>query len=312
MGGLPKPPQPPALARAPGGARTHPGNPGRGSTPRSSPAPAGGFPAGTAIAGIATALAAGWAVARGSLYTSRSDLAYGLGLAGASMMLVLILYPVRKHVRLLRTWGPLKHWFRAHMLCGILGPLLILFHSAFDVRSLNAAVALGSMILVTASGVVGRYIYRRIHHGLYGSRATLEELQQELEHRFAALDPLLEWLPAVRREVNRFCLVATQAPPGWRRRTAHFTTLGGKRYLAERRIRRMIAAAPRSHGGPGVSRRNLRTLLRAIDATLRAAQRTAQFTTYERLFSLWHVLHVPIVYLLLISAIVHVLAVHMY
>jgi hypothetical protein len=266
-----------------------------------------------AIAGLAIALgAAGGVVARGSLYTSRSDLGYALGVVGAAMLLVLMLYPVRKHVRLLRPCGALKYWFRAHMLCGILGPLLILFHATFDVRSLNAAVALGSMMLVTASGIVGRYIYRRIHHGLYGSRATLAELQQELERRFAALDPLLEWRPTVGREVDRFCRLAGRAPAGWMERTTHFTTLGVKRCLAQRRIRQLIAAAPASQGGPGVSRRTLRTLLQAIDATLRAAQRTAQFTTYERLFSLWHVLHVPIVYMLLISAIVHVVAVHMY
>jgi hypothetical protein len=40
--------------------------------------------------------------------------------------------------------------------------------------------------------------------------------------------------------------------------------------------------------------------------------RVAQFTAYERLFALWHVLHVPFVYLLVLTACFHVFAVHAY
>ena len=45
---------------------------------------------------------------------------------------------------------------------------------------------------------------------------------------------------------------------------------------------------------------------------LASVVRVAQFTAYERLFSLWHVLHTPFVYILVISAVVHVVAVHAY
>jgi hypothetical protein len=45
---------------------------------------------------------------------------------------------------------------------------------------------------------------------------------------------------------------------------------------------------------------------------LREAERVAEFTTYERLFSLWHVLHIPLIYLLAASTIFHIIAVYMY
>jgi hypothetical protein len=38
----------------------------------------------------------------------------------------------------------------------------------------------------------------------------------------------------------------------------------------------------------------------------------AHFASWERLFSLWHVLHLPFVYLMVICALVHVFAVHAY
>jgi hypothetical protein len=40
--------------------------------------------------------------------------------------------------------------------------------------------------------------------------------------------------------------------------------------------------------------------------------RVSQFVAYERLFGLWHVLHVPFVILLLITACFHIFSVHAY
>jgi hypothetical protein len=45
---------------------------------------------------------------------------------------------------------------------------------------------------------------------------------------------------------------------------------------------------------------------------LRQTRRVAQFGSYERLFSLWHIIHVPFFCMMVVSVLVHVLAVHMY
>jgi len=60
------------------------------------------------------------------------------------------------------------------------------------------------------------------------------------------------------------------------------------------------------------SQANVGTLLQTIDNTLQAVQRRAQFSTYERLFSLWHVIHIPFLCMLVITALLHVVAVHVY
>ena len=49
-----------------------------------------------------------------------------------------------------------------------------------------------------------------------------------------------------------------------------------------------------------------------VSLYLNAVTRVAQFTAYERLFSLWHIVHIPFVYSLIISSLVHVYAVHVY
>jgi hypothetical protein len=259
-----------------------------------------------AILALAAAIAAAaWMVAQHPLYTPGSNLGYALGVAGGSVMLMLLLYPIRKHTRFMQEWGRLKYWFLAHMLGGILGPLLVLFHSTFRVGSFNAGVALSCMLLVVASGLVGRFLYRRVHHGLYGSRATLREAQQALHGDLAAVEPALHAMPRLRQEVERFIALAAAEPSGWRGRAAHFLTLGWKRALAWRHVHHLARQS-------AVSQDRLASLLQTIDLTFRAAQQAAQFSTYERLFALWHVVHIPFLCMLVITAVIHVVAVHAY
>jgi hypothetical protein len=167
------------------------------------------------------------------------------------------------------------------------------------------------MILVVASGLVGRFLYRKIHHGLYGSEATLKELEQKLARRLEALEPLLRAMPAVKQEMDRFAALVSARPERWHARAGHFLSLGAKRLLAGRRVRRAIAAQIPAGRRPS-SRADFTVLLKTMDASLRAVQRSAQFSTYERLFSLWHAIHLPFLGMLVITAVIHVVAVHMY
>ena len=261
---------------------------------------------------VASLGAVGWLAAYGKGYAPGSNLTYGLGVVGGSMMLVLLLYPLRKRLPFLQRLGALKHWFRLHMVCGIGGPSLIVLHSGFHVGSLNALVALVCMILVATSGLIGRFIYRRIHHGLYGRRATQRDAEEALARDLAALSPQVRDVPAVKMEIERFGDVAARHPRGPVARAIHFMALGSHRRQTRRRIRRAIVANTAGHAQDADARARLDRLIATADETLLALQRTAQFAAYERLFALWHVLHVPFVYLLGISAVVHVVAVHAY
>jgi hypothetical protein len=262
---------------------------------------------------LAVLVLAGWAARSGAFYTPGKGFGYLLGLTGGSMMLGLLMYPMRKRYRFMQEWGALKHWFRFHMVGGALGPLLVLFHSTFKVGSFNAAVALSCMLLVVASGLVGRFIYRKIHHGLYGSHANLKELEQALAQELEALQPVLRRMPLIQQEVERFAALVSHRPASRIARAVHFLSLGAKRMLATHNLRRALAAY--ANGAPDrlvASPANLTTLLQTINSTLQAVQRRAQFSTYERLFSLWHVIHVPFLCMLVITALVHVVAVHIY
>lgn len=243
----------------------------------------------------------GWHAMNQPGFSSGSHTGYNIGLAGALLMLILFLYPLRKHVRWLSAAGPLREWLNFHMLLGICGPLLILFHSQFRIDSVNAGVAMTSMLVVAGSGIVGRFIYTRIHHELRDRRLAAIELRAALADSLSRIQGG-RTLPAPAREVlEAFEVHAERVPRGFVSRTLKFLFIGLRRHAASRRIRRRLQGHP--EGG---------WIAPQIDGYLAGLQRVAQFSIYERLFSLWHLLHIPLVVLLILSAVFHVLAVHMY
>ncbi len=55
-----------------------------------------------------------------------------------------------------------------------------------------------------------------------------------------------------------------------------------------------------------------RVALDYVQRRMRATREVAEFRIYERLFSVWHVLHVPLFLMLIAAGIVHVISVHVY
>ncbi len=256
----------------------------------------------------------GWAAyeaAYGKYYTPRSNFGFYLGVVGTLMMLLLLAYPLRKHVWWMQRWGALKNWFRVHMIMGIVGPVLVLFHSTFHIRSTNAAVALFSMLGVVISGIIGRFVYTKIHYGLYGSRATLGKIQEEFAGHSNDAKSRLHFAPRVEQWLQAFERNSTQIDRSFTSHLFHFLTLGLRRRILEfrcaRELRRILKTErhPEFPGGASEA-------IQLSSMYLRESQRVAQFSTYERFFSLWHVLHIPLIYILAASTVFHIMAVYMY
>ena len=98
-------------------------------------------------------------------------------------MLLLLLYPLRKHGWLPARTGPLRRWFHFHMALGIIGPTCVLLHANFRLGSTNSTVALVSALIVASSGYFGRFVYSRIHIGLSGHRTRFSELCRTTRER---------------------------------------------------------------------------------------------------------------------------------
>jgi hypothetical protein len=259
----------------------------------------------------------GWRLPTERYITPDTGLGYILGIIGGSMMVLLLLYSARKRIRWLRFMGPLSKWFEVHMALGVIGPILILFHSNFQLGATNSNVALFCMLTVAASGLVGRYFYSHIHYGLYGRKMNLEELQQNAE-RLRALQGAIAFLPElVNRLEKQEAKLLASGPRLPLLGLAKPMMVAVNAFLARWRLRRYVSKALRmaARTSPIVAEQR-RGLKRAAGSYIRkrltATRRVAEFEAYERLFSLWHVLHMPIMFIMFVAAIVHIVAVHVY
>ena len=70
-------------------------------------------------------------------YTPEEGVGYYLGLVGGSMMLLAFAYTALKYFPLFRSTNLSKFWLKMHLVLGILGPFLIMFHSTFRIGSFN-------------------------------------------------------------------------------------------------------------------------------------------------------------------------------
>lgn len=262
-------------------------------------------------------LALGLYVARQQFYSSGDDFGYYLGLVGALMMLSLLLFPLRKRIRFMQNWGRLPNWFRIHMMLGITGPLLILFHSNFRFGSINAGVALFSMLLVAGSGIMGRFVYTKIHHGLYGRSANLKEIKAHFIAQSEDVKTKFHFAPHVEQWMHEFEAYALNDALPILARTWRFFSIGFKAEWMHRKsmqeITQLLSQRAQTQRWDEIKyARRLASADKMAMAYLKEAQAVAQFATYERIFALWHVLHIPLVYMLVLSSIFHVVAVHMY
>ena len=268
--------------------------------------------------GLATVLVVlwGWQAQLGRFMTPERGLGYVLGIVGGCSMVLLLLYPARKRVRWLNFLGSIPEWFQLHMVLGVVGPVCILFHANFSLGAANSNVALFCMLAVVGSGVVGRYFYTRLHARLDGRQASLVELQSiadTLTRQVSVVAVLPDLLVAIDAEEKRL-LEPAHGPIG---RLLHVFAVGARASFARWRLRRLISRAviDSARKSPAIAQNAERlriTATRYADKRLDASRRVAEFRVYTRLFGLWHVLHVPLLIMLVIAGVVHVISVQIY
>ena len=189
--------------------------------------------------------------------------------------------------------------------------------SAFQMHSKNGAIAFYSMMAVFLSGLVGRVIYRRIHQGLFGRKLTLEELKLRMGMNGENVHSRFHKLPKIEKRLQKFEQRALAEHVGgavklfraltsrpysfWVRRSCLVELKKAIRKAGKKKDWSRVERSRRYLGGKAF-----------INSYVEAINKVAQFGIFERMFSIWHIAHVPLIFLLLVTAIIHVVAVHMY
>lgn len=217
-----------------------------------------------------------------------------LGISGVLAMLCTLPYAIRKRWKRLARLGTVGGWLETHIFFGVVGPVLVTFHTAFKFNGL-ISVAYWLMAAVWASGFVGRYLYVRIPKTIRGTELT----RSEVEQRLGSLGERLASLPPqAAQELARFERAVSPAPG----RAPGVIDL----FFGEFRARTRLALMRRHLQAAGVDLDavNQSVALAAERAAL--ARRLVHLERARRLFEMWHVFHRPLVFGLFAIVTLHI------
>ena len=261
--------------------------------------------------GTAIILLYGWTQRNSNYLVAEEGAGYILGIVGGSAMLIILLYPLSKRVALLPRLIASRYWFGVHMFMGTVGPAMILFHSNFQMGSTNSSIALFSMLLSAGSGIVGRYFYTSIHHGLYGKRVTLIELKQKTENDHSELLTLYAKDEKLNKQLMKMEETALRPYPSLMTSLLHVIYLAVNAPRLRRKVLRLLKKSY-AEDSDNKTLPDSKVVSRLIKHYTLALRQAAAFKVYERLFSLWHLLHLPLFFMMIITAVIHIFAVHLY
>jgi hypothetical protein len=232
-----------------------------------------------------------------------------LGMVGVLMFFLIYLYPLRKKWGWLGRMGNSRHWLDFHIVLGTAAPVIIAFHASFKFGNI-AGMAFYSMLMVTLSGFVGRYLYAHIPRGLSAAELSMKEIQEkeealrkELAEQKAtfgfAVDALAE-LPSA-AQVAKTPLIAS---------LLSMFVLDIKRPFKTSMLRLNQAGfGPWVFSGFGLFSTRDKKLERAILLAQKQSslsQSIAFLSRTQRIFQLWHVIHRPFSYAFAILAVLHI------
>ena len=182
-----------------------------------------------------------------------------------------------------------------HLFCGIVGPVLVTFHTAFKFNGIVSA-AYWSMVAVMLSGFVGRYLYVRIPRSLRGKELTRAELDARADRLHTDLLTTVEG-HALLESLGRLeaAVAPTDAPTTWSGLV--FGEIGVRRKM------RALAREARRSGLPAGQRD---ALLQLMTERVLLLRRIAYLQRTKTAFGLWHVFHLPLVYLMLVIVVIHI------
>jgi hypothetical protein len=232
-----------------------------------------------------------------------------LGFFGVALFIGIFLYPIRKHWPWLGQIGSTRHWLDIHILMGLTAPFIIAFHSTLKFKGI-AGMAFWIMFAVSASGVVGRYLYGQIPRKVSTaelSRKELQELQQSLSQQLAEQKLLPEAdLRALLRmpnadRVNRLPIFIA---------LPYMMILDIVRMFRVARLRRHALSAAGSvitfFGFLPTTHRDLEKAIHAAAEEAALSKRLLFLSRSQKVFHLWHVVHKPFSYAFAVLALLHI------
>jgi len=207
----------------------------------------------------------------------------GLGIIGTFMIVFGVsIYIARKRYNFLSKVIRLKYLLEFHIFLCTLGPILILFHTAFKFGGI-VSIAFWSMVAVVLSGVIGRFIYIQIPRTIEGRALSLSEVKNMktdlatiLSQKFNLENKLVEQIVSFTNEDS----IATNNN-------------------SIRNVRKQLK-------NKKIPKKERSSILKMVKNELSLSRKINRLETMQRLFKYWHVAHMPFALIMLVIVIIHI------
>jgi len=226
-------------------------------------------------------------------------LGHGFGIIGTLMMIVGVsTYMIRKRYRKFFNIGYLKHWLEFHIFLCSVGPVLVLYHTAFKFGGI-VSVSFWSMVLVVLSGVVGRFIYLQIPRTIQGQEISVNELNSIKEKLAIKVRSVLSEDSSTLSEFEKISSAD-------RYKSFRLITAVGffiRDYFDIKRVMRLLKIRIKLLG---IGKSESNELIKAAKSEIVIARRIALLRTSQKLFHWWHIFHLPFAITMFVIMVIHV------
>ena len=222
---------------------------------------------------------------------------HGLGIVGTLLILIGVFsYIARKRYKFLARFGRLKYWLEFHIFLCTLGPIMVLFHTAFKFGGI-VSISFWSMVAVVASGVIGRFIYIQIPRTIEGRELSLNEVKEMKGNVGEVLKG------TYRLDERSFDTIMESIQVSGRPKSASLLSgIAGKYFEDQRNIRNIKYLLRGNNLAPA----DVSKVTRLIRNEISLNNRIERLLTMQKLFKYWHVAHLPFAIIMLIIMVIHV------
>lgn len=215
---------------------------------------------------------------------------HGLGIFGTLLILIGVFgYIAKKKYKFLHRFGRLKYWLEFHIFLCTLGPVMVLFHTAFKFGGL-VSVSFWSMVAVVASGVVGRFIYVQIPRTIEGRELSLNEVKAMKVN----LEEILKSSYHLDENSQQAILNAATVNTG--------SGFWAQYFRDQKKISQVKNVLRANRLNPA----DIRQVVALVKNEISLNNRIERLLTMQKLFKYWHVAHLPFALIMLIIMVIHV------
>ncbi len=234
-----------------------------------------------------------------SLLRPTGSVGLACGIAAVVLIITNLAYILRRYLPPRWIPGSLRGWMTLHIATGLLAFLLVHIHAGMRPRETVGGRAYIAMLVLLATGALGRYLYAWVPRAANGRELKLDELRQRIEKEAAQWDQgEREFGTEVRQRIERLAVDTRWKGGLWRRLTALLT--------ARSRLGKALRALRRSGAARGLSSAQLERLAALARQAFMHALFSTHYEELRALLSSWRYLHRWVAFFMFLLVIAHI------